>query len=431
MNMPLVVQKYGGTSVGTIDRIQHVAQRIARIRKTGTQVVVVVSAMAGETDKLLKMARQICDNPERREMDLLLSSGERISSALLTMALQARGIPAISMTGRQIGLQTDSVHTRARIKQIDAKRAQQALKENNVIVVAGFQGINEKGDVTTLGRGGSDTSAVALAVALGASQCEIYTDVDGVYTADPRMVPKAKKLDVVSYDEMLEMASLGAKVLQIRCVEFAHKFKMPLVVKSSYIEGGKGTLICEEDSNMEQPVVSGIMYDKNQAKITLKEVPDQPGIAANIFGSIADAGLSVDMIIQNISAEGHTDLSFTLGREELNEAMVIMEKVAKKIRAVNVSADSKIAKISIVGAGMRSHSGVAARIFKTLSKEKINILMISTSEIKVSCIIEQKHTKAAVNALHTAFGLDTKSTSIKRIEKKNSPARKKPKVNKK
>ena len=431
MNMPLVVQKYGGTSVGTIDRIQHVAQRIARIRKTGTQVVVVVSAMAGETDKLLKMARQICDNPERREMDLLLSSGERISSALLTMALQAMGIPAISMTGRQIGLQTDSLHTRARIKQIDAKRAQQALKENNVIVVAGFQGINEKGDVTTLGRGGSDTSAVALAVALGASQCEIYTDVDGVYTADPRMVPKANKLDVVSYDEMLEMASLGAKVLQIRCVEFAHKFKMPLVVKSSYIEGGKGTLICEEDSNMEQPVVSGIMYDKNQAKITLKEVPDQPGIAANIFGSIADAGLSVDMIIQNISAEGHTDLSFTLGREELNEAMVIMEKVAKKIRAVNVSADSKIAKISIVGAGMRSHSGVAARIFKTLSKEKINILMISTSEIKVSCIIEQKHTKAAVNALHTAFGLDTKSTSIKSIEKKNSPARKKPKVNKK
>ena len=431
MNMPLVVQKYGGTSVGTIDRIQHVAQRIARIRKTGTQVVVVVSAMAGETDKLLKMARQICDNPERREMDLLLSSGERISSALLTMALQARGIPAISMTGRQIGLQTDSVHTRARIKQIDAKRAQQALKENNVIVVAGFQGVNEKGDVTTLGRGGSDTSAVALAVALGSSQCEIYTDVDGVYTADPRMVPKANKLDVVSYDEMLEMASLGAKVLQIRCVEFAHKFKMPLVVKSSYIEGGKGTLICEEDSNMEQPVVSGIMYDKNQAKITLKEVPDQPGIAANIFGSIADAGLSVDMIIQNISAEGHTDLSFTLGREELNEAMVIMEKVAKKIRAVNVSADSKIAKISIVGAGMRSHSGVAARIFKTLSKEKINILMISTSEIKVSCIIEQKHTKAAVNALHTAFGLDTKSISIKSIEKKNSPARKKPKVNKK
>ena len=431
MNMPLVVQKYGGTSVGTLDRIQHVAQRISRIRKTGTQVVVVVSAMAGETDKLVKMARQICDNPVRREMDLLLSSGERISTALLTMALQARGIPAISMTGRQIGLQTDSVHTRARIKQIDAKRAQKALKENNVIVVAGFQGINEQGDVTTLGRGGSDTSAVALAVALGASQCEIYTDVDGVYTADPKLVPKAKKLDMVSYDEMLEMASLGAKVLQIRCVEFAHKFQMPLVVKSSYIEGGKGTLICEEDSKMEQPVVSGIMYDKNQAKITLKEVPDQPGIAANIFEPLADAGLSVDMIIQNISAEGHTDLSFTLGREELNEAMAIMEKVSKKIHAENVSADSKIAKISIVGAGMRSHSGVAARIFKFLSKAKINILMISTSEIKVSCIIEQKHTKVAVTTLHKAFDLDTKPTSVKSIDKKNSSAQNKSKTKKK
>ena len=431
MSRPLVVQKYGGTSVGSLDRIRHVAKRIEHVRKTGTQVVVVVSAMAGETDKLLKMASKICDNPERREMDLLLSSGERISSALLTMALQARGVSAISMTGRQIGLQTDSVHTRARIKQIDAKRARQALKNNNVIVVAGFQGINEQGDVTTLGRGGSDTSAVALAVALGASQCEIYTDVDGVYTADPRMVPKAKKLDVVSYDEMLEMASLGAKVLQIRCVEFAHKFQMPLLVKSSYIEGSKGTLICEEDSNMEQPLVSGIMYDKNQAKITLKEVPDQPGIAANIFEPIAAAGLSVDMIIQNISAEGHTDLSFTLGREELDEAMMIMDKVAKKIRAGNVRADSKISKISIVGAGMRSHSGVAARIFKSLSKEKINILMISTSEIKVSCIIEQKHTKAAVNALHKAFELDKKTNTIKSIKKQKISARNKSTVKKK
>ena len=431
MSRPLVVQKYGGTSVGSLDRIRHVAKRIEHVRKIGTQVVVVVSAMAGETDKLVKMASEICDNPERREMDLLLSSGERISSALLTMALQARGISAISMTGRQIGLQTDSVHTRARIKQIDAKRAQQALKNNNVIVVAGFQGINEQGDVTTLGRGGSDTSAVALAVALGASQCEIYTDVDGVYTADPRMVPKAKKLDVVSYDEMLEMASLGAKVLQIRCVEFAHKFQMPLLVKSSYIEGSKGTLICEEDSNMEQPLVSGIMYDKNQAKITLKEVPDQPGIAANIFEPIAAAGLSVDMIIQNISAEGHTDLSFTLGREELDEAMMIMDKVAKKIRAFTVSADSKISKISIVGAGMRSHSGVAARIFKSLSKEKINILMISTSEIKVSCIIEQKHTKAAVNALHKAFELDKNSNTMKSIKKQKFLARNKSTVKKK
>ena len=430
MNKTLVIQKYGGTSVGNLDRIRNVAQRIARIRKTGTHVVVVVSAMAGETDKLVKMAGDICQNPEKREMDLLLSSGERISSALLTMALHSLGVPAISMTGRQIGLQTDSVHTRARIKQIDAKRARQELKANNVIVVAGFQGINEHGDVTTLGRGGSDTSAVALAVDLGASQCEIYTDVDGVYTADPRMVPQARKLDVVSYDEMLEMASLGAKVLQIRCVEFAHKFQMPLVVKSSYIEGGKGTLICEEDANMEQPVVSGIMYDKNQAKITLKEVPDQPGIAANIFEPVATAGLSVDMIVQNISAEGHTDLSFTLAREELNEAMTIMDKVAKKIHAGNVSADSKIAKISIVGAGMRSHSGVAARIFKSLSKEKINILMISTSEIKVSCIIDQKHTKTAVNSLHKAFNLDKKPKAIKSIQKQENKVKKKTKAKK-
>ena len=430
MNKALVIQKYGGTSVGNLDRIRNVAQRIARIRKTGTHVVVVVSAMAGETDKLVKMAGDICQNPEKREMDLLLSSGERISSALLTMALHSLGVPALSMTGRQIGLQTDSVHTRARIKQIDAKRARQELKDNNVIVVAGFQGINEHGDVTTLGRGGSDTSAVALAVALGASQCEIYTDVDGVYTADPRVVPQARKLDVVSYDEMLEMASLGAKVLQIRCVEFAHKFQMPLVVKSSYIEGGKGTLICEEGANMEQPVVSGIMYDKNQAKITLKEVPDQPGIAANIFEPIATAGLSVDMIVQNISVEGHTDLSFTLAREELNEAMTIMDKVAKKIHAGNVSADSKIAKISIVGAGMRSHSGIAARIFKSLSKEKINILMISTSEIKVSCIIDQKHTKTAVNSLHKAFNLDKKSKAIKSIQKEKNKVKKKTKAKK-
>ena len=430
MNKTLVIQKYGGTSVGNLDRIRNVAQRIVRIRKTGTKVVVVVSAMAGETDKLVKMAGEICQNPEKREMDLLLSSGERISSALLTMALHSLGVPAISMTGRQIGLQTDSVHTRARIKQIDAKRARQELKDNNVIVVAGFQGINEHGDVTTLGRGGSDTSAVALAVALGASQCEIYTDVDGVYTADPRMVPHARKLDVVSYDEMLEMASLGAKVLQIRCVEFAHKFQMPLVVKSSYIEGGKGTLICEEGANMEQPVVSGIMYDKNQAKITLKEVPDQPGIAANIFEPIATAGLSVDMIVQNISAEGHTDLSFTLARGELHEAMTIMDKVAKKIHAGNVSADSKIAKISIVGAGMRSHSGVAAHIFKSLSKEKINILMISTSEIKVSCIIDQKHTKTAVNSLHKAFNLDKKPKAIKSIQKQENKVKKKTKAKK-
>ena len=419
MNKPLVVQKYGGTSVGTIERIEYVADRIAKLRKTGINMVIVVSAMAGETDKLLKMARTLSKNPERREIDMLLSSGERISAALLALALQNRGIPALSMTGRQVGLQTDSTHTRARITSIDVRRAREMLQEGYVIVVAGFQGINPKGDVTTLGRGGSDTSAVALAVALNARQCEIYTDVDGVYTADPRIVPQARRLDMVSYDEMLEMASLGAKVLQIRCVEFAHKYKMPLLVKSSFKEKekGKGTLICEEDSKMEQPVVSGIMCDKNQAKITLKEVPDQPGIAANIFEPLAAASISVDMIIQNVSEQGYTDLSFTLAREELDEAMAIMNKVAKKIHATQVSANAKIVKLSIVGAGMRSHSGVAAQIFKTLSAHKINILMISTSEIKVSCIIEQKNSKFAANALHDAFKLEAKSIKKKTTKK--------------
>jgi aspartate kinase len=421
MSKSLIIQKYGGTSVGTLKRIEHVADRIVKIRKTGIDIAVVVSAMAGETDKLLKMARSLSKNPSRREVDMLLSSGERISAALLVLALQSRGIPALSMTGRQIGLQTDSTHTRARIINIDARRACKMLNENNVIVVAGFQGINEEGDVTTLGRGGSDTSAVALAVALGARRCEIYTDVDGVYTTDPRIMPKAKRLDVVSYDEMLEMASLGAKVLQIRCVEFAHKYKMPLIVKSSFKEKeeNKGTLICEENSNMEQPVVSGIMCDKNQAKITLKEVPDQPGIAANIFEPLAAASISVDMIIQNVSEKGLTDLSFTMAREELDEAMAIMNKTAKKIHATQISSNAKIAKISIVGAGMRSHSGVAAQIFKTLSAHKINILMISTSEIKVSCIIEQKNSKTAVIALHDAFKLEEK-TSKKKISKKAS-----------
>ena len=419
MSKSLIVQKYGGTSVGTLERIEHVADRIVKVRKTGVDIVVVVSAMAGETDKLLKMARSLSKNPARREVDMLLSSGERISAALLALALQSRGIPALSMTGRQIGLQTDSTHTRARITNIDTRRARKMLNENHVIVVAGFQGINELGDVTTLGRGGSDTSAVALAVALGARQCEIYTDVDGVYTTDPRMVPQAKRLDVVSYDEMLEMAGLGAKVLQTRCVEFAHKYKMPLIVKSSFKEKeeNKGTLICEEDPKMEQPVVSGIMCDKNQAKITLKEVPDQPGIAANIFEPLATASISVDMIIQNVSEQGHTDLSFTVAREELDEAMVIMNKAAKKIHATQISSDAKIAKVSIVGAGMRSHSGVAAQIFKTLSAHKINILMISTSEIKVSCIIEQKNSKAAVIALHNAFKLEGKRAKKKKVKK--------------
>ncbi len=405
MSRSLVVQKYGGTSVRDIDRIRKVAERVKETWESGKDVVVVVSAMAGETDKLLGMAHELSDHPERREIDLLLSSGERISSALLAMALQALGCPAVSLTGRQMGLKTDGIHTRARIKQIDASRALGILQKQHVVVCAGFQGINEEGDVTTLGRGGSDTSAVALAVALKADLCEIYTDVKGVYTADPRVLDTARKLNVVSFDEMLEMASLGAKVLQIRCVEFAKNFNMPLVVRSSFSKA-EGTLICKESDDMEQPVVSGVMFDKDQSKITVKGVPDQPGIAARIFNALADESLSVDMIIQNVSAEGHTDISFTLATSHLKEAMVIMDRIAKEIRAQSVEADSEISKISVIGAGMRSHSGVAARIFKTLSDESINMLMISTSEIRVSVIIDKKQTENAVRALHGAFDLE-------------------------
>ena len=404
----LVVQKYGGTSVANIPRIRHVAEKIARTRQRGYDVVVVVSAMAGETDKLMALAHKITDSPECREVDLLLSSGERISSSLLTIALNTIGCPAVSMTGRQIGMVTDSIHTRARIKQIDTAKAQSVLKNKHVVVVAGFQGINEQGDVTTLGRGGSDTSAVALAVALNADRCEIYTDVDGVYTADPRIVSDARKLEHVSFDEMLEMASLGTKVLQIRCVEFSKKYNMPLVVRSSYNDDDPGTLICEEDPKMEQPVVSGIMYDKKQAKITVKGVPDQPGIAGNIFGDLAKASISVDMIIQNVSEEAHTDISFTLAIQDVADAMKIMKKIAKKINAQDVTANKNTAKVSIVGAGMRSNSGVAGRMFQTLSEKNINIMMISTSEIRVSCIIEKKMCELAVKELHKAF--DLKST---------------------
>ncbi|MCH7622477.1 MAG: aspartate kinase [Nitrospinae bacterium] len=412
----LIVQKYGGTSLGSIDHIKRVAQRIAETRRSGKDVVAVVSAMAGKTDQLLKMAREISDTPKQRELDLLLSSGERISSALLTIALNAIGCHAVSLTGRQIGLQTDNTHTRARIKHIDGERCQRYLQNNHVVVVAGFQGINEHGDVTTLGRGGSDTSAVALAVALNAERCEILTDVDGVFTADPRVVPDARKLETISYDEMLEMSGLGAKVLQLRCVEFAKKYNMPLIVRSSY-NNRQGTLISEEDPKMEQPVVSGIMYDKNQAKITVKGVPDQPGIAAKLFNALAKASVSVDMIIQNISEEGHTDISFTVTTEHLRDAMVEVNKVNEEIKAEKITADASISKISIVGAGMRSHSGIAALMFQTLSVENINILMISTSEIKVSCVIDEKHTERATRTLHEAFDLKTDPV---RVSKENT-----------
>ena len=402
----LVVQKYGGTSVGNIERIKKIAERIARLRKEKIDIVVVVSAMAGETDKLLAMANQISAIGKDRDMDLLLSSGERVSCALLSMALDSIGCPAISMTGRQIGLLTDNSHTKARIKEVDTNRAIKALKNGRVVVVAGFQGINEHGDVTTLGRGGSDTSAAAIAVALKAERCEIYTDVDGVYTADPNVVPNAHKMNRVSYDEMLEMSSLGAKVLQFRCVEFCKNYDMPLIVKSSLVEDSKGTLICKEDSSMEQPIVSGIMNDKNQAKITIKGVPDQPGIASKFFTGLADENLSVDMIIQNVSDESQTDISFTVAKAEINKATKIVQDLGKLIKARDITTDTNICKISIVGAGMRSHPGVAAKMFSTLSKENINIIMISTSEIRVSCIIEEKYGELAVRVLHKVFDMD-------------------------
>ena len=402
----LVVQKYGGTSVGNIERIKKIAERIARLRKEKIDIVVVVSAMAGETDKLLAMANQISAIGKDRDMDLLLSSGERISCALLSMALDSIGCPAISMTGRQIGLLTDNSHTKARIKEVDTNRAIKSLEDGRVVVVAGFQGINEHGDVTTLGRGGSDTSAAAIAVALKAEKCEIYTDVDGVYTADPNVVPNAHKMNRVSYDEMLEMSSLGAKVLQFRCVEFCKNYDMPLIVKSSLVEDSKGTLICKEDSSMEQPVVSGIMNDKNQAKITIKGVPDQPGIASKFFTALADENLSVDMIIQNVSDESQTDISFTVAKEEINKATKIVQDLGKLIKARDITTDINICKVSIVGAGMRSHPGVAAKMFSTLSKENINIIMISTSEIRVSCIIEEKYGELAVRVLHKVFDMD-------------------------
>lgn len=401
----LIVQKFGGTSVGSIERIKAVAEKILRARNEGADLVIVVSAMGGETDRLLGMAQEITDHMDRREVDMLLSSGERISAALLTIALHAIGCPAISLSGRQLGMKTDNSHTRARIIEIDGKRAKKLLNENHVIVAAGFQGINEQGDVTTLGRGGSDTSAVALAVALGADQCEIYTDVAGVYTADPRIVPKAKKLDSVSFDEMLEMASLGASVLQIRCVEFAKNFNMPIVVRSSFRENDNGTIVCRENSNMEQPVVSGVMCDKKQSKITVKGAPDHPGIAAKVFSALNETNISIDMIIQNMSDDGLTDISFTLPTADSIEATGLMEKVREEIHAKSVSCDSDISKISVVGAGMRSHSGVAAKMFEILAKEHINILMISTSEIRISCVIEKKYSELAVNAIHDGFGL--------------------------
>jgi aspartate kinase len=403
--MALIIQKYGGSSVGTPERIQAVAERVIRTRKEGDEVVVVLSAMSGETDRLLALAHTMSATPDERELDLLLSTGERVTIALLAMALKARGYPARSLTGRQVGIVTDDVHTRARIERVAADRVREALAEGVIPVVAGFQGINEKSDVTTLGRGGSDTTAVALAAALKADRCDIYTDVDGVYTTDPNIVPTAAKLEKISYEEMLEMASLGAKVLQTRSVEFAMNYHVPVRVLSSFSEAPTGTLVTKEDREMEQVVVSGVAYDRNQAKITLLGVPDRPGIAARLFGGIARENVVVDMIIQNISQEGLTDISFTVPRVDAKKAMNVVASLAREIGANDVQLTDDIAKVSIVGVGMRSHSGVAATMFETLAREGINIMMISTSEIKISCVMDAKYTELAVRALHDAFGL--------------------------
>lgn len=404
--MALLVQKFGGTSVGTTERIEAVAEKVARFRREGHDIVVVVSAMSGETNRLIGLANEIMDEPTPREMDVLVSTGEQVTIALLSMALQKLGCDARSYTGSQVRILTDSTHTKARIKQIDEQRMRQDLDAGRVVVVAGFQGIDENGSITTLGRGGSDTTAVALAAALKADECQIYTDVDGVYTTDPRMVDGARRLKRITFEEMIEMASLGSKVLQIRSVEFAGKYNVPLRVLSSFQEG-EGTLITLEDENvMEQPVVSGIAFNRDEAKVTIAGVPDTPGSALRILQPVSDANIEVDMIVQNVGADNRTDFTFTVHRNDFKRAQSILQKTSDELGARQVSGDSKIAKVSIVGVGMRSHAGVATKMFAALSNEGINILMISTSEIKISVVIDEKYLELAVRALHSAFELD-------------------------
>lgn len=403
--MALVVQKFGGTSVGSIDKIRNVARRVAMSKDEGNDVIVVVSAMAGETDRLVDLVGEITDLPDEREYDQIVSSGEQVSIGLLAITLQGMGYDARSFLGYQVPVYTDDAHARARIKEIGDKRVLQFLKSGGIAIIAGFQGIDSKGDITTMGRGGSDTSAVAIAAAMKADVCEIYTDVEGVYTTDPGVCPQARKLNMVSYEEMLEMASLGAKVLQIRSVEFAKKYGVKVHVRSSY-SLNQGTLVTKEDDIMESAVVSGITYNKNEAKVMVVKVPDKPGIAEKIFRPISDAGINVDMIVQNVSLEGFTDLTFTVPRTDYKKTMVIMEDLSREIGADKTKGDDRIAKVSIVGVGMRSHPGVAAKMFGILAKEGINILMISTSEIKISCVIDEKYTELAVRELHRAFGLE-------------------------
>ncbi|GGY65228.1 aspartate kinase [Marinobacter zhanjiangensis] len=405
--MALLVQKFGGTSVGSVERIEAVADRLCRSRNDGHDVVVVVSAMSGETNRLIALANDIMEEPTPREMDVLVSTGEQVTIALLSMALQKRGCEARSYTGSQVRILTDSAHTKARIQDIDERNMRGDLDKGRVVVVAGFQGVDEHGNITTLGRGGSDTTAVALAAALKADECQIYTDVDGVYTTDPRVVDAARRLDRITFEEMLEMASLGSKVLQIRAVEFAGKYNVPLRVLSSFKEG-EGTLITfEDESTMEQPVVSGIAFNRDEAKLTISGVPDTPGIALRILKPVSDANIEVDMIVQNVGADNHTDFTFTVHRNDFRRTREILDKLASELGAREVAGDDRIAKVSIVGVGMRSHAGVATRMFEALSNEGINIRMISTSEIKISVVIDEKYLELAVRALHSAFELHT------------------------
>ena len=408
--MSLIVQKYGGTSVSSPERIKNVARRIARWNRAGHQLVVVVSAMSGETNRLIALAKEIQTQPNARELDVIVSTGEQVTIALLSMALLDLGLKARSYTGAQVKILTDSAHNRARIVSIDESKLRGDLKEGYVVVVAGFQGIDGAGSITTLGRGGSDTTGVALAAALKADECQIYTDVDGVYTTDPRIVPEARRLTTVTFEEMLEMASLGAKVLQIRSVEFAGKFRVKLRVLSSFEEEGEGTLITyEEDTKMEQATISGIAFNRDEAKITILGVPDRPGIAYQILGPIGDANIDVDMIVQNVGHDGLTDFSFTVHRNDYHRALDILKPVAAHIKAREVQGGDNIAKVSVVGVGMRSHAGIASTAFRTLAEEGINIQMISTSEIKVSIVIDEKYMELAVRVLHKAFGLEQTS----------------------
>jgi aspartate kinase len=407
--MALIVQKYGGTSVGSVERIQSVAARVKRNRDHGDDVVVVVSAMSGETNRLIGLAQEISDNPSPREMDVLVSTGEQVTIALLCMALQKIGCDARSYTGAQVHILTDSAHSKARIMDIDHARVCADIKAGRVVVVAGFQGVDEHGNITTLGRGGSDTTAVAMAAALKAHECQIFTDVDGVYTTDPRVEPKARKLDRITFEEMLEMASLGSKVLQIRSVEFAGKYNVPLRVLSSFEDSNEGTLITLEEEGVEAAKIAGIAFNRDEAKLTIRGVPDQPGVAYKILGPVGDANVEVDMIVQNIAKDGTTDFTFTVNRADYQRALGILERTSSELGAREVVGDDRIVKISLVGVGMRSHAGIASKMFAALSKEGINIQMISTSEIKISVVVDEKYLELGVRSLHDAFELAEES----------------------